>query len=505
MKLPAKLIKFKHAVLSWLRVRPLAAGMEINDQAIRLGHFDGKLWQLRSVRLEPGVLEEGRIKNRPAFIAALQSLRSQRESRDIFGHKKVTVVVSLSSLDIYNQLFELPITSTGAELSKAVELNINMSAPDDMTKLYSGWQIVGRKSDGLGWEIMSSFVSREVMDEVAEALAEVGFLVMAAEPRALSLVRILREKGAHFGDGKAFVVLAIDDVGMEYVVVRSGQLYFEYLNRWKNIAGPSGEISEKNFEEDLITSLRQVMNFYGQHWTEPLSAVIVSTIALREQVEKAVAENVSCPAERLALTVGQPISSEWLIALGCGLRGSANVDIEEINVAGDIWKDRFSDEQLLGFFGFWRIMIPIAFGLIAAAFWVGYSFLHSEAAELQAKIHTTGNADLQVQLTALQASSTVFNNLVSEVAIADQGRISYSPLVAGVFEAANVNGVTPQHVTVSGQNVTMDGSASSQAKIIAFKQALTTNQRFTGVDVPLTSIQPSGNNFTFTLTLTFHP
>ena len=48
--------KFFEKVLTLLRVRAVAAGLEVGDDAVRLVRFDGKIWRMYAVRLAPGIL-----------------------------------------------------------------------------------------------------------------------------------------------------------------------------------------------------------------------------------------------------------------------------------------------------------------------------------------------------------------------------------------------------------------------------------------------------------------
>src|ERR1700722_19368738 len=337
----ARLRFFFQKILDFLRIRTVVAGLEISDEVVRFVYFEGMTWRLYAIRLEPGVLENGRIKKREKFIAALMALRTQ--SKNGGKNKKINVVVSLSSVNAYSQMFNLPIV-TGDDLTKAIELNLQMASPGEASKTYAGWQIVD-KDEGVGRiDILSSFIEREIVDDMVRALLEAKFLAMAVEPRSISLARILREKGMGVDPKKAYILVDVDSVGLDFLIIRNGEPYFEYINRWEDIAGEKGEISLEKFESQLTTSLRQVLNFYGQHWPEPIAAMIISAATFQAEIEKTVAQNFSFPALRMTLEMGQAISSEWLVAVGCALRGRASKfdsNEKEISLLGEAWEDRF--------------------------------------------------------------------------------------------------------------------------------------------------------------------
>src|ERR1700722_18707504 len=138
-----RLQSFLDKLLAWLRVKPIVCGLDISDQALRLVYFDGGVWRLHAVRLEPGTLASGKIKDRAKFLAALAALRDvAKVGGGNKSKKKINVVVSLTSVSVYGQVFNLPALS-GEELAKAVALNLQMASPGEASKTYSDWQIVG--------------------------------------------------------------------------------------------------------------------------------------------------------------------------------------------------------------------------------------------------------------------------------------------------------------------------------------------------------------------------
>ena len=135
----ARILNFQKAwewILSFLRVRAVTGGLEISDQVLRLVYFNKKGGETAAVRLEPGILENGVVKNPEAFKAALALLRS-KVAEIHAPSQKINVVVSLGSVNIYSQVFNLPVLQ-GADLEKAIELNVQMLSPIDIAQAYSG-------------------------------------------------------------------------------------------------------------------------------------------------------------------------------------------------------------------------------------------------------------------------------------------------------------------------------------------------------------------------------
>jgi hypothetical protein len=493
-------------ILSFLRVRSIAGGLEVSDQVLRLVYFNGNTWQMAAQRLAPAILEKGRIKNIDAFIVSLRELKAKIPvSRD--KNKKMSVVVSLSSVNIYSQVFTLPILD-GGELESAISLNIQTLSPVDASETYSGWQMLGRDEVNLRLEISVAFIERILVDEMEQALFKAGFLTVGVESRALALVRILREKGAGVDINKSYLLLNIDNSGMDFLIVRNGHLYFEYTNQWMDIADEKGQISTEKFEETLSASIKQVTNFYNQHWPEPLAAVILSAAAFKEQAEKAINTAGSIPIINLTLVMEQPISSEWLVALGCSLRGfNANIHDKEVNLAGESATNTFRKEQLLHFISFWRVLVPVVLSLIIIMFVLTDNFLMITKQGIESQSSFSQQQGSLAQISALQASSTAFNQSIAVIQHIEAQQAPKYPVIAVLNGHALANGVQINHISFQGAGTALllSGIAQTEDQVIALKAAIASDPYFGPVDLPLSGIQLVNGAYSFSMTFTVSP
>jgi Tfp pilus assembly protein PilN len=498
---------FFQKLLALLRVRATAAGLEVNDQVLRLAAFDGKIWQMHAIRLEPGVLENGRIKDRALLIAALVALKAKLGGgRD--KAKKLNVVVAMSSVETYTQVFSLPVVQ-GKDLDQAVALNLQMASPLEAGEAYYGWQDLGRNESGLQLEILSTFVQHKAVDEMVDALFEAGFLAMAVESRALALTRVLREKGAGVDVAKPYLFVNIDNSGIDFLIIRNGSLHFEYATPWRDLMDEKGEIAVPKFETALAASVRQVLNFYTQHWPDSLSTIILSAVALQEQAEKVIALNAAIPAARLTLVMGQPISSEWLMALGSSLRGTGHkIKSHEINLLGDDSRDRFHEEQLLHFLRFWRAIVPGALVLLVITFGVADTFLSKTRAEIESHSDFSLTGTQTSEIGALQESANVFNASVALIAATESGLKPKGVILERLLEVG-----TPKRVTINtlsfqsyGAPISISGSAFAEDAVVAFKEELDHDPHFTAVNLPLNGVQRQGtDSVTFSMTFLYNP
>jgi len=412
------------------------------------------------------------------------------------------------SVDAYTQVLTLPAIE-GSDLDRAVALNLQMVSPLEEGEACFDWRIIGRNETTLQTEILSAFMERKTVEEMVDALFEAGFVAMAAETKALALTRMLREKGVGMDAAKSYLFVNIDSSGINFLIIRNGALYFEYATPWRDFMDEKGEVPVATFEASLTVSLRQVMNFYTQHWPEPMDAVILSAVVLAEQAEKVIVANTAIPTVRLTLVMGQPISSEWLAALGSSLRGSGpNTGDRQINLLGDDLRDRFHEEQFLGFVRFWRMAVPVTLSLLVLTFIVADVFLMETKTDIESRSDFSFNAGQTQEVASIQSSAQDFNQFVTLVAAAENARQPKSAVLDPLLKFAAATDVTINNVGVSsfGEPISLSGSAQSQDKVIAFKAALAGDPRFSSVNLPLTGIQTNGtDNVSFTMTFVFSP
>ena len=352
-------------------------------------------------------------------------------------------------------------------------------------------------------------MERKTVEEMVDALFEAGFVAMAAETKALALTRVLREKSVGMDAAKSYLFINIDGSGINFLIIRNSALYFEYSTPWRDLMDEKGEVPVSTFETSLAVSLRQVMNFHSQHWPEPMSAVILSAVALAEQAEKVIGTNIAIPTVRLTLVMGQPISSEWLAALGSSLQGTGlGAGDRQINLLGDDLRDRFHEEHFLRFMRFWRVAVPITLGLVVLTFTIADVFLTGTRTDIESRSDFNFGAEQAGEAANLQVSAQAFNQFVTLVAGAERAQQPKSAVLNPLLAFAGAAGVTIGSVNVSsyGSPISLSGSAPSEDKVIAFKAALEGDPRFNTVNLPLTGIQSNGNNnVSFSMTFLFSP
>lgn len=490
-----------NGLLAFLRIRTPIGGLEVSDSALRYADLGGGTWRFASVRLPPGIVEDGTIKDRAQFVAALRTLRAQITGF-LKGRRPTNVVVSLSSINIYSQVFNLPIIQ-GENLARAVELNMQMISPDDITKTYSGWQIVGEDEKAVRLEVLGAFIARAVVDDMRSALAEGGFVVYALESRALSLARTVRMLEASFDAEKPAIVVNLDSSGMQFLIVRKGQLYFEYFTSWRDVETEGHQISQTIFEGVVRRNLHQVLNFYQAHWTDKIYEIVLSATGLKDEVTNIITKNFEFPVRDAALTLGQSTGPDWYIALGGGLRGSMpRRDDRDLSLLGTSAQEEFHRHQLAQFMRFWRVAVPVTLSIVVIAFAATNMFLQRTEDDVMMKFAQANvNVEQQQAINELKVRIQRFNATIARV----NEFVAAYPLGANVFsdivDAFAQSGVSVNRFdfTDFGATIKASAEASNDTQVKALKRSLSSNPRFSGIDIPLTEITYLSDKVTFSV------
>ncbi len=496
-----KLKYYLDKLLAILRVRPLVVGLEISDAVLRLAYFDGKTWRLNGIRLAPGIIEAGKIKNHDQFVAALRELKS----RSFFGReakKKVNAIVSLSSINIYSQVFSLPIIE-GENFDKAIQLNIQMVSPAEISQTYSGWQKVGEDQGALRLEILSAFIDRPTVDELSRALFDAGFLVVILESRALALARVLREQAEGVDANNPYIMFDLDNSGLDFLIIRRSQLYFEYFVPWRDVMDEKGQISMSSFEAAITRSLHQVVNFYSQHWPEPLGEIVLSATALKDEAQKTIKDNFPFVVKELSLRLGRSIGPEWFVALGCSLRGiKPRSQDKEMSLLGIGAEEEFRREQLTNFADFWRLLMPLALGMLLVLFLLADLFLLRTRQSLESQSLFNLNEVQAKENQALQDRARDFNKEVAWIGGAEKATVFRSKFLGKISGLLVSHGIIADRLVFGSPDapIIISGVAQSETRIADLKKAIEGDPAFQAVSLPLSDVRPGQSGVSFSMT-----
>jgi Tfp pilus assembly PilM family ATPase len=492
---------FVRQLFSALGLAAFFGGLELTDHLVRLAHFDGKRWHFDAVRLDEGILERGKIKDRERFVACLSALKARIPGM-AKKNKKIDVTVALGESAVYNQVFSLPFVE-GKGFADAVRLNMQMASPVDISQVYSGWEISGRDLNLGRVDVLGEFSDRATIDEMTWALFEAGFVSSAIESKALSLVRAFRVEGAGLDPRASYLIVNIDDAGLDFLIVRGGKLYFEYGTPWRDLADAKGGITLEKFKETLTTNLRQIMNFFLQHWSGMIVGVAVTGGIFPDDTKRIAEEILSVPAFPLTLATQGGVGPEWFVAMGASLRNVGDkVQGDEVTLLGEGAQETFEKDKTLRFAEFWRFSMPVVFAVLVGLFALTEVFLLQEKNDVISKSVNAVSAAQKQEIVSLSAAATNFDRSVSFMESVQENQDPKYRMIGDIVQLATQNGVTIEQFSFTGYDnpVALTGLAQSQSQILALQTAIEADPRFGTVTLPLTGIQSSGGSYSFAMT-----
>jgi hypothetical protein len=453
-----------------------------------------------SVRLGPGVMSAGRIEDPAAFGAALRELRSRILGRRARSSARVNVVVSLSSLHIYSQVFALPFLE-GESLEKAVALNLKMALPGGSENFYAGWQVLTRNSSSGRVEILSAFLDKGTADDLVAALRAGGFSLFAIESKAISLARVTRQASG-FDPHAASVVVAADTEGLDVLIVRNGYLQFDYFNTWKDLQGDAKSITLESFQAMVVRSVSQIQNFYNSHWKEPLGDIFVGATGMQQEIMSVIGSDFGGKARELVPLTSPPLTPEWFIAFGGALRGRLpRKDDSELSLLGIDAQAQYHEEQIEHFLSFWRLLVPLALGVLLIVFAGAIFFVGRVNSSLQQQGLLRLDPAQAREIESLKEQAREFNRSIELVEAVNAAAERKAPLLGKLLEIASRRGITINRLAIGGPSdrIALTGTAGSDKAISELKEELKITPGFKDVDLPLTDIRKNGSTYTFSI------
>ncbi len=479
---------------------PPIGGLAVTDSAIQFLEFRGGKEFERSLRLPPGVVEEGKVKDKKQFVDLLKKLHEQIVPD---GRKLLQVILTIPGRNAYVQSFTV---SRFAEtnIAEAADLNMRMISPMNIEDAYYSWQKVGEASVSTNQiELLGAFVHKGVADDVTSALREGGYGVAAVEFSDLSIVRNLAVLGV-IETNLPYMIVDVSQEGLSFMVVRGNNLHFSYFYAWSSVRGEERSITLDAVKRALETEVQKILNFYSSRWGGQIKNVIVVTPTLGDELLQ-VFRGDALAAYFYKLDA-QLVGLDKISAVrGAALRGAIpRVDDVFISLSSVGAARAFEQDQILRFISVWRNVLLVTAAFILFTFAATDLYLGKSAL----RIADVDTIDLHqpetVEFLQLQEQAREFNALVDSVAEARKAGYNTSSLLKKLDELAGARIDFDRLFVqeIAGSSL-INGSAPSTDEIIEFKNRLLKQPQFTAVDLPLSSIvERSDGQFAFTVTFT---
>jgi hypothetical protein len=471
-----------HRFAKFILPRLNSGGLEISDTAlvfVRLNERTGA-WERASVRLEPGIVEKGKLLQ-PARLR--QQLRALHTSATRRKHEVIPVVLSIPDSNVYTQRISLPPLKK-SEFREAVKLNIQATSPIEIGQMYYDWERVASAQENTSGEqgILASYAERAAVDGFLQACGEEYFFVTAVEQKTTSFTRVVRRfEGTFDTAGSCLLILATTD-GISSIIVRQGSVHFVRFTPWESIA-------EEEFRDFIVRDYHQMNNFLTNQFHEKFSCVHISAYNGAEQIVKIFAETFSVPSQIVQVP---GMEGPWHIALGAALRGliPRSQDVQ-ISLAPDGTESLYQQIRLSAFLSLWTLICSAAGGTLLLAFLGIFIFLNGYIGTTAATVSSAFN-DQQVlaQYGFYSQEAQKFNSEVLQALELASQHVAWNALVAQIYGRAGT-GIVIDRIYVQSRDmpVTVNGRAISESAANEFRNSMAQLPYVAGAELPLGSLQ----------------
>ncbi|MFA5053475.1 MAG: pilus assembly protein PilM [Parcubacteria group bacterium] len=479
------------------RISPIeiSGGLVVSDAALRYVRFNERdtVEARASLRLPPGAVVQGKINNHAVVSAALHELR---ERIGIPSSRGAGVILSLDSGAVYSQLFNLPQLEESS-LAEAAELNIQMVSPIDTKTSYHSYQVVGKSENGTGgYELLGAFIGMPVVDDWISACKTAGFLPIAVEFQALSIARAVSEF-ADIGLQEIALVLDVSSEGMDLVVVKNGNLYFDYFYPWKLIQGEDKSISMDKFKQILIAETGKVMNFTLSKFGGETKSIWINAENIgAEMITALKMQYSSVPVSEITVQEKR-VPPLWLSALGAGKRGMLlRSEDDLISLSPRRVVTEYMEHQMVTMIKLWRNVFAITLSFFLLVFCIGDLFLRQIRLSAGQQSFRNLSPEESRELSVLRGKADEFNALVSFVAEAKAEENKVYPFISKIINLGNNVQITRLSFQGITEPVVLNGNAPSADAVVQFQRRLAETPNITDLQFPLSSLTTAPNGRT---------
>lgn len=450
-------------ILKIFNPKPLVGGLEISDSILRFARFARRGIQKFDVQILPGVVVNGKIRDRREFMAALKKLRAQI---DFSGHA-VYVAVSLPASVVQTRIFPIPALAASNLVDEAVQLNLHIASPTDLKKNCYGYEVLNPapgSSDQL--LVLAAFADAEIVEEFSDAIKSANFWVLAAEFPALSLARFIKNEVGDLKRNADYLVTDISGDGLNLLVVRNGKIYFNYFNSWSELHKEMGgrQLNSKDVKDFIRQEIKKVTHFY--------------TTKLGRPIKQVLSLNESTP------------SAGWSVALGAALRGWS---LKETSISLCNNKNVSKKYRWDSVLNFVKISRNFVLSLLSIVFFI---YLTTDLTLLGRsyalkKNSQDGSLVSWEEVQKYQKDVQEFNSLVEQVSQAQTLAMDRSPFFNKLRLLAG-SAVTFDKITLNQDSrLVISGRGTNEKSVLNFKNLLEKQANFQDVVLPLSDLKTS--------------
>ncbi len=466
---------------------PAVGGLEINDTDIKFFLVKGLSFKKAGLRLPPGIVENGKVKDLRNLALALKSLHAKFASQK----EVVPVVFLMPAENLYVQTFTVPQVDA-TRLEETARLNLEVISPLEFSKVYASWQKIETASEAINsQELLGAFVEKTVADEFSLAATEAGFAFVAVGFSALALTRVICQEGVGIDQKKSYLVLFFGPNGLEIFIIKNSHLHFHHFTSWRTLQAEArkGEIGLPEIKKFLTEEVQRIINFYASKWGGVLDAAILLTPGLTSEVSAVVQDEFGLKIQNLTLEHFPNMSEGWLPTLGAALRGLIPRSSDKIiSLASTSAQMHYIQARVIKFASFWRKVLIAAFGFFLIAELGVCLIVAREAADISLLVTPRLESEEVAILSDLQEKSLNLNSLAAKVVAVKESNVDWADGLKRIREIG-AGLVRLRTIAMNIDSIVIGATAINQEAVIEFRNSLERDSRWQEVRLPLANLK----------------
>ena len=466
------------------------AGVELTDSYVNyMNIVNDKIETSVSVKLEKGVVLQGKVIDKEKLSSALRELRKKIDSKN----KDNSIILSISDANIFTQVVDLPYVA-GHAAKESIFLNLEIASPIEINKTYYHWQYINNLDATSKKRVTASFIEKEIINDINDAFSSAGFLVVAIEQKSASLARILRLSESRKFENIAVFLLHIDSDGMSFSIVNSGDLVFNRFIYWEKIYKQENtrEIKFSDFKRIILEESHKVVNYYANRFRTNPKFIYLMAEGMEDKIKNSLKEEFA--SEIITTSIkNHKVESSNLVAFGAALRGEIKRSKDdEISLAPEDTREKFRHEQVLSFIGLWREIFIVSFVVLLVAMLGTFIFLGNYMNNLVLNLEKLSKSQNTETLKALKEEAIEFNRNIDVAIETTSKQRQMNNLVSNIYDVSLSKKVEITRIYIQSQNspISITAYAGSEQGAIDFKKELEDKKILNNVDLPLSAMEP---------------
>lgn len=427
-------------------------------KVIKINVKTNSVIKFAEVQLPPGIIVNYRVKDKDTLVKYIKELWAKNRLSD----KYVGVVVP--EFSTYTKSLSLP-NLTDIELSEALSWRMQEFLPVSLDEVVFDWRALKREKEEAKVQVVA--ILKDVLFGYIDAVGVAGLSPLVVETPSLSIQRII---GAAAG-GKLIIYVNSNET---ILVVSDGE---------EIIA--SSVVTSENFNQ-IVTTAQQMLAHYSN---VSIQKVIISGVGLTQDLVQFLNYNLGRGVQLADIKVKGllPVQVQnFLVGISLQHKDPAEPESElTINLLPPSWAEYYKKQST----GIRAWTLTLATSIIIWATFLSvlivFMFLSLELERLQSNVASAKSQELNIAV----AKVNEVNKLASGVLAINQG-IVYPQDIFNLLARAKNTGITLsfQRVNFTTGEVTLSGVALTRADLLAFKDSLEKQEKFSEVNLPLSNL-----------------